>query len=61
MRPGPANSVPAGTFEESQREGQALWEQLRPELGPEWLIAYATFPDDGRHLQWEPDGPAVRG
>ena len=60
MRPGPAVPVPAGALDQINREGLVLCNELRAELGEEWRVAHATFPDS-RHLQWEPGGPVERG
>ena len=60
MLPGPAEPVPEGAFEELNEQGRVLCEELRIALGDGWRVAYATFPD-GRHLQWETDGPVRPG
>jgi hypothetical protein len=60
MRPGPAVPVPEATHEAIDRQGRLLCEELRAELGGDWRVAYATFPD-GRHLQWEIGGPVRPG
>jgi hypothetical protein len=57
---GPAEPVPNGAFEEIDREGRQLCEDLRAELAGRCRVAYATFPD-GRHLQWEAGGPVRPG
>jgi hypothetical protein len=60
MRSGPAVPVSEVTHDEVDREGGLLCEELRVELGADWRVAYATFPD-GRYLQWEIGGPMQPG
>ncbi len=43
--------------EQLERDGYALWLDLRRELAGEWPLGYVTWPAAGRSVQWEPDGP----
>jgi hypothetical protein len=42
-----------------ERDGRALCQQLRNELGPPWRVGWVTFQNDQRHVQWEADGPVT--
>lgn len=50
-------AVPAEVWSEHEREGLAVWRDLKRELGDEWRVGWVSFPDGRRHVQWEPDGP----
>jgi hypothetical protein len=48
----PVDPPAPGTDEQLDREGRALCQELRQQLGSDWRVAYAPFPG-GRPLQWE--------
>jgi hypothetical protein len=59
--PGPVEPVPTDLAEAIERDGRALCQRLRDELGTGWRVGWISFENDERRVQWEPDGPANPG
>jgi hypothetical protein len=56
MLPGPAEPVSPQAWETIERDGRALCQQLRNELGDRWRVGWVSFEHEQRHVQWETDG-----
>lgn len=52
-----ADDVPADARIALERVGRAAWQQVQRELGDDWQVGWASFPDHRRHVQWRPGGP----
>ena len=53
MVDGPGTSVAPSQWDELDRDGRALWIALQQELPNDYELGWATFPDSGRHAQWD--------
>ena len=52
-----AAEVPKEACATLERDGRAVWQQVRRELGDDWQVGWVTFPNGRRHVQWHPKGP----
>ncbi|MCW3067132.1 MAG: hypothetical protein JWN32_4304 [Solirubrobacterales bacterium] len=57
--PGPAEPVPPQAWETIERDGRALCQQLREELGDGWRVGWVSFEHARRHVQWATGGPVT--
>jgi hypothetical protein len=54
MAKAPAESVSQQEWDALERDGRAVWLRLRDDLGDEWVVGWASFPDTGRQVEWSP-------
>lgn len=54
-----ADDIPEDELKALERDGLVVWERVRRELGDDWQVGWASFPDGDRHVQWQPGGPVV--
>ncbi len=57
MLPGPAEPVPAPAWETIDRDGRALCQRLRDELGDRCRVGWVSFDHEHRHVQWDTNRP----